>query len=69
MLPTYTKHTVYGKDDSSYIFELAIRQLRIKCKRNVKRFLRKHRILIALVISGSILLALLWLLGKPVDAL
>ena len=69
MLPTYTKPTAYGKDDSSYILELALKQLRIKCKRNLKRFLEKHRILLALVTIGCILLSLLWLLGKPVDAL
>ena len=69
MLPTYTKPSAYGKDDSSYILDLAWRQLRIKCKRNVKLFLKKHRLLLALVAAGSIVLSLLWLLGKPVDVL
>ena len=69
MLPTYTKPTENGKDSSSYILELALKQLRIKCKRNLKRFLKKHRIFLALVTFGCILLSLLWLLGKPVDAL
>lgn len=69
MLPTHTKPTAYGKADSSYIIELALRQLRIRCKRTLKRFLKKHRVLLGLVLSGSILFSLLWLLGKPVDAL
>lgn len=69
MLPSYTKPTAYGTNDSSYILELAFKQLRIKCKRNVRRFLRKYRILLGLVAFGCILLSLLWLLGKPVNAL
>lgn len=69
MLPTYTKPNAYGEDTSSYILELALKQLRIKCKRKLKRFLNKYRVLLALVTAGSIVLSLLWLLGKPIDAL
>ena len=69
MLPSYTKPTAYGKNDSSYILELALKQLRVKCKRKLKRFLKTYRIPLALVTSGCILLSLLWLLGKPADAL
>lgn len=65
MLPTYNKPAAYRESDS-YILELAIKQLQIKCKRNVKRFIRKQRIPIALVFSATILFSIVWLLGKPI---
>ena len=69
MLPTYTKPNAYGEGSSSYILELALKQLRIKCKRNLKRYLKRHRVLLALVTAGFIVLSLLWLFGKPMDVL
>ena len=68
MLPTHIKPSDYGRSDS-YILELAIKQLRIRCKRNVIRFIRRHRIVIALTITVSIVFSVLRLLGKPVEAL
>ena len=68
MLPTHIKPSDYGRNDS-YILELAIKQLRIRCKTNVLRFIRRHRIVIVLTITVSIVFSVLRLLGKPVEAL
>ena len=68
MLPTHIKPSDHNRNDS-YILELAIKQLRIRCKRNVIHFIRRHRIVIALTITVSIVLSVLRLRGMPVEAL
>ena len=68
MLPIYIKPSDYGRTDS-YILGLAIKQLRIRCRRKVTRFIRRRRLIVALANTASILLTVLRLLVKSVEAL